>query len=75
VIGRGAFGTVYRADFLGERGARRRVAFKVLDPDHERSLDVSHRLSDEVRLLGMLSHRAIVRATWAVTTRAERPGR
>ncbi|MBW2258248.1 MAG: serine/threonine protein kinase, partial [Deltaproteobacteria bacterium] len=59
-LGRGGFGTVYRADLLGESGFTRQVALKVLNPDMENVENVAGRLRDEARLLGLLRHRAIV---------------
>ena len=60
IIGRGAFGTVYLADYLGEEGFTRQVALKILNPDRENLEDIAQRLRDEARLLGLLRHRAIV---------------
>jgi serine/threonine protein kinase len=59
-LGRGGFGTVYRADLLGESGFTRQVALKVLNPDMENVENVAGRLRDEARLLGLMRHRAIV---------------
>ena len=59
-LGKGGFGTVYRADLLGESGFTRQVALKVLNPDMEGVVTVASRLRDEARLLGLLRHRAIV---------------
>ena len=60
VIGKGGFGTVYRARLLGEGGFSRQVALKVLNPDMAGVSEVAQRLRDEARLLGLLRHRAIV---------------
>jgi len=60
VQGKGAFGTVYKAEYLGEGGFTRKVALKVLNPDREGFADLAERLRDEARLLGLLRHRAIV---------------
>ncbi len=59
-VGRGGFGTVYRARLLGPSGFTKQVALKVLNPDAPESIGVAERLRDEARLLGMLRHRAIV---------------
>lgn len=59
-IGRGGFGTVYRADMLGDEGFRRPVALKVLNPNVAGIGEVARRFRDEARLLGLLRHRSIV---------------
>ncbi len=59
VLGRGAVGTVYRAEFLGEGGFRRQVALKRLRAD-ARGADAASRLRDEARLLARVRHRALV---------------
>ncbi len=59
-IGRGGFGTVYRARLLGEGGFVKIVALKVLNPEIEAAGDIARRLRDEARVLGLLRHRAIV---------------
>lgn len=60
VLGRGGFGTVYRAELLGEGGFVRQVALKVLNPNMEGVSEVASRLRDEARVLGLLRHRAIL---------------
>jgi serine/threonine-protein kinase len=60
VLGRGGFGTVYRARLLASGGFRKEVALKVLHADLATSEDVVRRLRDEARMLGLLRHRAIV---------------
>jgi hypothetical protein len=60
VLGKGGFGTVYKAQLLGEGGFTRSVALKVLNADMEGMEDVARRLRDEARLLGLLRHRAIL---------------
>ena len=59
-VGRGGFGTVYRADMLGDDGFKRAVALKVLNPDVAETGEVARRFRDEARVLGLLRHRAIV---------------
>jgi serine/threonine protein kinase len=61
-LGKGGFGTVYRARFVGEGGFSKVVALKVLNENMADLEDVLARLRDEARLLGLLRHRAIVRA-------------
>src|SRR5688572_24162758 len=60
VLGRGGFGTVFRADLLGEGSFVRPVALKVLNPEMEGVATVAARLRDEARLLGRVRHRSIV---------------
>ena len=59
-LGRGGFGTVYRAELQGEGGFSKLVALKVLNADVVGTEDIVARLRDEARMLGMLRHRAIV---------------
>ncbi len=60
-VGRGGFGTVYRAQLLGQGGFRKLVALKVLNPDIAEQGGFAERLRDEARMLGLISHRAVVR--------------
>jgi len=60
VLGKGGFGTVYRAQLHGSGGFRKDVALKVLNPEVASSSDIVQRLRDEARMLGLLRHRAIV---------------
>ena len=50
VLGKGGFGTVYKAELLGEGGFTRTVALKVLNADMREMEDVASRLRDEARL-------------------------
>ena len=60
VIGKGGFGTVYRAELLGSGGFTKQVALKVLHsataPD-----EIVLRFRDEARILGLIQHRSIVK--------------
>lgn len=60
VLGRGGFGTVYRAELAAAGGVRKVVALKVLNEDVEGSEEVASRFRDEARILGLVRHRAIV---------------
>lgn len=60
VLGRGGFGTVYRARLRASGGFTKEVALKVLNPELASSEDIVRRLRDEARMLGLLRHRAIV---------------
>ena len=57
-LGKGGFGTVYRAELLGSGGFAKQVALKVLNDEGQR--EIAHRLRDEARILGHIRHRAIV---------------
>ena len=57
-LGRGGFGTVYRAELLGQGGFSKQVALKVLN--NEGHAEIALRLRDEARILGLLHHRAVV---------------
>jgi serine/threonine protein kinase len=59
-LGRGAFGTVYRAEKLGESGFSKTVALKILNPEMRQKPEIAQRLRDEARMLGLLRHRAII---------------
>ncbi len=58
-LGRGGFGTVYRAELLTDGGFRRFVALKLL---HEERASVADRarFHDEAQLLALIRHRSIV---------------
>jgi serine/threonine-protein kinase len=60
-LGRGGFGTVYKARAHGEGGFYKTVALKVLNAEIAEEPGFAERLRDEARVLGMLQHRAIVR--------------
>jgi hypothetical protein len=60
-VGRGGFGTVYKAALLGPGDFRKTVALKVLNPELAEHEDIAARLRDEARMLGLLQHRAVVR--------------
>ncbi len=60
VVGRGGFGTVYRAEMIGTGGFTKQVAVKVLHNENDAPAEMLGRLRDEARILGLLRHRAIV---------------
>ncbi|MFH1465437.1 MAG: serine/threonine-protein kinase, partial [Pseudomonadota bacterium] len=60
VLGRGGFGSVYRAELQGQGGFRKSVAIKMLNPDRAGSPEILRRLRDEARLLARISHPGIV---------------
>ena len=60
-IGSGAFGTVYAAELIGDRGMRRRVAVKVISGNHgAQREEFVKRVRDEARLLGLLQDESIL---------------
>jgi serine/threonine protein kinase len=59
-VGRGSFGTVYRAELLSDGGFAKMVALKILNSDVDDAGEVATRLRDEARVLGLIRHRAIV---------------
>lgn len=60
VLGKGGFGTVYKARLEAAGGFSKEVALKVLNPELQSDEGVVMRLRDEARMLGLLRHRAIV---------------
>ncbi len=60
-VGKGGFGTVYRAEMVDAGGFSKQVALKVLNPELADSDEIAERLRDEARMLGLLHHRAVVR--------------
>ena len=62
MLGKGGFGTVYRAELLGAGGFRKPVALKILNADVAGSEDIVSRLRDEARMLGLVRHPCIVHA-------------
>jgi serine/threonine protein kinase len=59
-LGRGGFGEVYRATMSRDGGVTTEVAVKILAADLDPGSDAVVRLRDEGRLLGALSHPAIL---------------
>jgi serine/threonine protein kinase len=59
-LGRGGFGTVYKAHLKGDGGFCKPVALKVLNPKMAEQDEIAQRLRDEARVLGLVRHRAIV---------------
>jgi serine/threonine-protein kinase len=66
-VGQGGFGTVYKAEMVGESGFSKTVALKVLNASMLSRPEVGERLRDEARLLALVSHRAIVQVHGLVT--------
>lgn len=62
VLGEGGFGKVYRAELLGGAGFVQQVALKVVNPSQPQADEALRRLRDEARILGLVQHRAVVRA-------------
>ena len=60
-VGRGGFGTVYKAELLASGGFRKQVALKVLNEEASSDPEFSGRLRDEARMLGLISHPSVVR--------------
>jgi serine/threonine protein kinase len=59
-LGRGGFGTVYRAEMSDAGDFAKEVALKVLHYEGEAADDIARRLRDEARVLGLIRHRAVV---------------
>ncbi|MCA9493362.1 MAG: protein kinase, partial [Myxococcales bacterium] len=59
VIGKGGFGTVFRATLRRPKGFRKEVAVKVLHDRWVRDTAITARLRDEARVLGLVRHRAL----------------
>lgn len=59
-LGKGGFGTVYRAEMVGAGGFKKAVALKILNADVSGMDEIVRRLRDEARLLGMVRHSGIV---------------
>ncbi len=59
-VARGSFGTVYKAELIGQGGFTKLVALKVLNPGLTENVEFTQRLRDEARLLALIRHRAIV---------------
>lgn len=60
LLGSGGFGTVYRARYTGEGGFTKEVALKFLNAPLAIDAELTARLRDEARVLGLLRHRAIL---------------
>jgi serine/threonine-protein kinase len=59
-LGKGGFGTVYRAEMMAAGGFAKQVALKVLHYEGDQADDIARRLRDEARVLGLIRHRAVV---------------
>ena len=59
-LGKGGFGTVYRAEMTDAGGFSKQVALKVMTYDGDASEDIARRMRDEARILGLIRHRAVV---------------
>lgn len=59
-LGRGGFGTVYRAEMTDAGGFSKQVALKVMHYEGSASTDISRRMRDEARVLGLIRHRSVV---------------
>ncbi|MCP4804722.1 MAG: serine/threonine protein kinase [Proteobacteria bacterium] len=59
-LGSGAFGTVYAAELVADRGMRRKVAIKVIAGEHSGTDAFLTRVRDEARLLAMLQDDSIL---------------
>ena len=59
-LGKGGFGTVYKAQLHGSAGFTKIVALKVLNAEVAGKEEFARRARDEARVLGLVRHRAIV---------------
>jgi len=59
-LGKGGFGTVYRAEMTDSGGFSKQVALKIMTYDGDASEDIARRMRDEARILGLIRHRAVV---------------
>ena len=59
-LGKGGFGTVYRAEMQSAGGFAKQVALKVMHYEGDQADDIARRLRDEARVLGLIRHRAVV---------------
>ncbi|MBL8615979.1 MAG: serine/threonine protein kinase [Deltaproteobacteria bacterium] len=60
IVGRGGFGTVWRASLHDVGGFSRQVALKLMHYEGPAAEEVARRMRDEARLLGRIRHRAVV---------------
>ncbi len=60
VLGRGGFGSVYRARLVRGDGMSRRVAVKLLNPEVKGIREAARRTRDEARMLSRLNHDHII---------------
>ncbi len=59
-LGRGGFGTVYRAEMTDAGGFSKEVALKVMHYQGDAAAEIARRMRDEARVLGLIRHRAVV---------------
>ena len=59
-LGKGGFGTVYRAELSDAGGFAKQVALKIMSYEGEEADTIARRMRDEARMLGLIRHRAIV---------------
>lgn len=59
-LGKGGFGTVYRAEMTDAGGFAKQVALKIMSYEGDEAEGIARRMRDEARMLGLIRHRAIV---------------
>lgn len=59
-LGKGGFGTVYRAEMTDAGGFSKQVALKIMSYEGDEAEGIARRMRDEARMLGLIRHRAVV---------------